>query len=231
MTSTASTTADTSVDTPARPLRRDAARNRELLLAAARTVFAERGLEATLDDVAKAAGVGVGTAYRHFGNKFELATAVLEEAIDAMVVMAEKALADEDPWRGLVSCLESALGLQAFNRGLREVLTSVSDPESVLRIKEKLEEPLTLLVQRAQAAGALRADVTVGDFKVLTVMVCAVADLAGETAPEIWRRYLALLLPGLRPGNDPLPVEALTLAQLDAASTSSCQYHWGGTGG
>ena len=217
-------------ETPARPLRRDAARNRQLLLDAAGTVFAERGLEATLDDVARAAGVGVGTAYRHFANKFELATAVLEDCIDAMVQSAEKALADEDAWRGLVGCLESALELQAFNRGLREVLMSVSDPQSVLRVKEKLEEPLTLLVRRAHAAGVLRPDITPGDFKVLTVMVCSVADLTGGTAPDAWRRYLALLLPGLRPGGEALPVPALTPEQLDAASLSSCQYHWGGAG-
>lgn len=214
---------------PARPLRRDAARNRQLLLDAARSVFAERGLEATLDDVARAAGVGVGTAYRHFANKFELATAVLEECIDVMVENAEKALVDEDPWRGLVGCLESALELQAFNRGLRDVLMSVSDPQSVLRVKEKLEEPVALLVQRAQAAGVLRADLTPGDFKVLTVMVCAVADLTGGTAPDAWRRYLALLLPGLRPGGEPLPVAALTPEQMDTASLSNCQYHWGGS--
>jgi AcrR family transcriptional regulator len=223
-----STTLSETAETPARPLRRDAARNRELLLTAARTVFAERGLEATLDDVARAAGVGVGTAYRHFGNKFELATAVLEECIDAMVGIAEKALVDEDPWHGLVTCLESALELQAFNRGLREVLMSVSDPQSVLRVKEKLESPITLLMERAQAAGVLRTDLTVADVKVLTVMVCSVADLTGSTAPDAWRRYLALLLPGLRPGGDPLPVEALSPEQMDAASLSSCQYSWGG---
>ncbi|OMQ15340.1 hypothetical protein A7K94_0210220 [Modestobacter sp. VKM Ac-2676] len=223
MTSSTSTTAET----PARPLRRDAARNRELLLDAARTVFAQRGLEATLDDVAREAGVGVGTAYRHFANKFELATAVLEECIDLMVAGAEKALADEDPWRGLVTCLESALELQASNRGVRDVLMSTSDPQSVLRVKEKLEEPVTLLVERAQAAGVLRTDLTPGDFKMITQMICAVAELAEGTAPEVWRRYLALLLPGLRPGGPPLPVAALSADQLDAASISQCQRVWG----
>ncbi|TWH74818.1 TetR family transcriptional regulator [Modestobacter roseus] len=223
MTSTMSTTAETA----ARPLRRDAARNRELLLEAARTVFAQRGLEATLDDVAREAGVGVGTAYRHFANKFELATAVLEECIDVLVANAERALADEDPWRGLVSCLESAMELQAFNRGLREVLMSASDPQSMLRVKEKLEEPLTELVERAQAAGELRTDLTPGDFKMITQMVCAVAELAEGTAPQIWRRYLALLLPGLRPGGPPLPVAALSADQLDAASLAQCHRAWG----
>ena len=222
-----STTAAPAAPT-ARSLRRDAVRNRQLLMAATRAVFVERCMVATPSYFARAAGVGVGTAYRHFANKFELATAVLEDCIDAMVQNAEKALADEDPWRGLVDCLESALELQAFNRGLREVLMSVSDPQSVLRVKEKLEEPLTLLVQRAQAAGVLRTDLTPGDFKVLTVMVCSVADLTGGTAPDAWRRYLALLLPGLRPGGAPLPVGPLSPAQMDAASLSSCQYHWGG---
>lgn len=221
MTSTVSTTAPDAVPSP-RPLRRDAARNRQLLLEAARTVFAQRGLEATLDDVARVAGVGVGTAYRHFSNKFELATAVLEECIDAMVAGAEKALADEDPWRGLVGCLESALELQASNRGLREVLMSVSDPQSVQRVKEKLEEPLTDLIGRAQGAGVLRGDLTPADFKVLTVMVCAAADLIGGVDPDAWRRYLALLLPGLRPGGPALPVEPISFEQLHAASLSQC---------
>src|SRR5487761_263657 len=82
---------------PARPLRKDAARNRELLIAAARDVFAQRGIEASLDDVARRAGLGVGTAYRHFANKYELLTALMAQTIDEIVEQAEYAATLEDP--------------------------------------------------------------------------------------------------------------------------------------
>src|ERR1700761_5574319 len=91
---------------PARPLRKDAARNRELLIEAAREVFARRGLEASLDDVAHHAGLGVGTAYRHFANKYELATALMQQTIDTIVASAEQALQADDPWVGLTDFLE-----------------------------------------------------------------------------------------------------------------------------
>src|ERR1700761_7454808 len=91
--------ASTSAAAPAAPpMRRDAARNRELPIAAAREVFAQRGLEASLDDVARHAGLGVGTAYRHFANKRELATALIDDAIDSIVALAEHAVAIEDAW-------------------------------------------------------------------------------------------------------------------------------------
>ena len=83
-------------------MRKDAARNRGLLIDAAREVFAQRGLEASLDDVAHRAGLGVGTAYRHFANKYELAGAILQHAVDEIVAHAEHALTVEDPWQALV---------------------------------------------------------------------------------------------------------------------------------
>lgn len=215
-------------ETSARPLRRDAARNRELLLAAARDVFARRGLEATLDDVAREAGVGVGTAYRHFANKHELASAVLDEVFATMSAHADAALADEDAWRGLVGFLESAMDLQSVNRGLREVLMSSTDPRNLQQLQDRLMEPFVALVERAQAAGEVRADVTMADFALLTVMLCAVADLTDGTAPTVWRRFLALLLPGLRPGGPSLPSDGLTAAQLTAATFTRCQRMSGG---
>src|SRR5580698_7780702 len=91
----------------AAPMRKDAARNRELLIAAGRDVFAKRGLEASLDDIARQAGVGVGTAYRHFANKFELAEAIMRTAIGEVVAAAEAALRVDDAWLGLVGFLEA----------------------------------------------------------------------------------------------------------------------------
>src|ERR671937_1450248 len=91
-----------------RPLRKDAARNRALLVQAAREVFAERGLEASLDDVAHHAGLGVGTAYRHFANKYELAQAILAESVDEVVELAERAATSDHPWAGSVAFVDRA---------------------------------------------------------------------------------------------------------------------------
>src|SRR5882757_7787943 len=108
---------------PDRPrLRRDAELNRRRLIAAAHEVFRERGLSATLDDVARHAGVGVGTAYRRFANKEELVDALYDDMVDRVEAIALDGLADPDPWRGLASSLERVCEVQAFDRGLREVM-------------------------------------------------------------------------------------------------------------
>src|SRR5436309_3103358 len=98
-----------------RPLRKDAARNRAALLEAARAVFAERGLDASMDDVAHRAGVGVGTAYRHFANKYELAGAILHEAVEEIVMLARDSAELPDPWDGLVHFLEGSCVAQIAN--------------------------------------------------------------------------------------------------------------------
>src|ERR1700728_5125884 len=100
------TSADVAGERP--PLRRDAERNRQRILAAAADVFTERGLDATLDEVAKAAGVGIGTVYRRFPDKETLVSELFRERIDALVTVAETACTAPDPWRGLVSYLEYA---------------------------------------------------------------------------------------------------------------------------
>src|ERR1700760_3898707 len=101
-----------------RPLRADAARNRERILAAATEVFAERGLHVTLDDIARHAGVGVGTVYRRFADK----DALIDERLAAFSQLAEEALAYESPWAGLERFLVSSLEQQAADRGLRELV-------------------------------------------------------------------------------------------------------------
>src|SRR3954466_15935276 len=100
------------------PLRRDAARNRERLLTAASELFAERGLDVTLHDIAHRAGVGVGTAYRRFANKEGAIDAAFERKVGEGAQLAEEALNDPDPWHGLVTYLEQASALQMRDRGL-----------------------------------------------------------------------------------------------------------------
>src|ERR671921_857965 len=101
-----------------RSLRKDAARNRERLLAAAAELFAERGLNVTLNDIAHRAGVGVGTAYRRFANKDEVIDALFEQRLEGVIAVAEDALRDPDPWRGLVTFLARSLEMQFGDRGL-----------------------------------------------------------------------------------------------------------------
>src|SRR3954469_15239178 len=104
-----------------RPLRKDAERNRQRLLAAAGELFAERGLDATLNDIAHHAGVGVGTAYRRFTNKEEVIDAYFESKLGEVARLAEKALQDADPWNGLVTYIEQSSALQMQDRGLMQI--------------------------------------------------------------------------------------------------------------
>lgn len=211
-------------DEPAiRPLRKDAARNRALLVQAAREVFAERGLEASLDDVAHHAGLGVGTAYRHFANKYELAQAILAEAIEQVLEMAERAAEAEDPWDGIVAFLEGAAEMQSSDRGLREVMMGVHDAEQMEQINDRLSAPLRSMVERAKGAGRIRPDVEVTDLGVVVLMLCTVADVTSDAAPGLWRRYLPMLLDGLRAGSE-LPVPPVPEDVLRKAMASHKQH-------
>jgi AcrR family transcriptional regulator len=173
------------------------------LVQAAREVFAERGLEASMDDVAHRAGLGVGTAYRHFANKYELALAILAEAIERVYQLVDDAVANPDPWAGLVSFVEGTAEMQSSDRGLREVLMGVHDAEQMEQVHDRLSGPLRELVERAKASGAVRADVESTDIGIVVTMLCTVADVTGDASPELWRRYLPMMLDGLRSGPEP----------------------------
>jgi AcrR family transcriptional regulator len=182
-----------------KPLRRDAQRNRERLLEAARELFAQRGLAVTLDDIAQRAGVGVGTAYRRFGSREELIVALFEERMHEIVSLAQEAFASDDPWTALVDFLTRMAELQAGDRGLKEVLLgSGAGRERVGRIRDELRPRAQALIERAQAAGAVRPDIDASDLPLLQMMIGAVADVAPPERPELWRRFLALLLDGIR---------------------------------
>lgn len=209
-----------------RPLRRDAEENRQRLLEAARDVFAESGFEATMDDVAARAGVGVGTAYRRFANKEELIAALFQDRVAELVEVAERALAEEDPWQGIVAYLEGTIELQSCDRGLKElVLSSPRSREFVTEARAQLKPRIDELVARAHSAGRLRPGIEATDLVMVQLMLSAVSDpAAGETA-DAWRRFLPLILDGL--GGDraeALPDKALTLEQLDAVMEASAQW-------
>ena len=201
-----------------RPLRRDAERNRQRILAAAAQVFTERGLDATLDDVARAAGVGVGTVYRRFPDKEALVAALFRERIDNLVTVAENACTAADPWQAIVSYLEYAAAALAGDTGLRQLMMfGTYDRDQVCYARDRMRPVISRLVQRAQAAGDLRSDFEATDVKMIAFMLASLAEYAAGVTPDVWRRYLAMLVDGLRPSRgdaSPLPVPAPTAREL-----------------
>ncbi len=202
-----------------RPLRADAERNRRRLLDAARTLFAERGLEVSLDDIAREAGVGVGTAYRRFRSRDEIVDALFDEHLADIIARAEAAAAVPDAWESLTGFYLDNMRAQAKNRGLKQLLhQSVDGREKVDAMRARVMPLLEAVIERAKAAGALREDVVLADFTVISVMIGATVDFAGAVDDTVWERYAALLLDGLRAGNHaPLPHESLDTAQLETA--------------
>jgi AcrR family transcriptional regulator len=204
-----------------RPLRADAARNRARLLAAARDVFAERGLDATMDEVARRAGVGVGTAYRRFRNRDDLIAALFEERLDEFMGILDDALVEPDPWRALSGFLERSMEMQAEDRGFKELLLQSDEGRERMRLFRAHIRPLVAdLVRRARDAGELRADVVEDDILLVSLMTGAVGEFAHGVEPQLWRRSLAIQLDGLRArrsGPSPLPVGPLDAEQVECA--------------
>jgi AcrR family transcriptional regulator len=190
-----------------RALRSDARRNRESVLDAARDCFAQAGLDAQMDDIAAAAGVGVGTVYRHFPTKQALAEAIAADHFDRLAASAREGLEEDDPWEGFATFLRSSAQAQAGDRALAEVMAA--EPEVMCDAANRradLHEALAELVRRAQTAGKLRRDLVPADVPML---ICGIgrATLAGSSGPTMsTRRYLEIMLDGLRaPGSGELP--------------------------
>ncbi|GAA4549234.1 TetR/AcrR family transcriptional regulator [Amycolatopsis samaneae] len=214
-------TRDAAPAAPARPLRRDAELNRRRILESAREVFSQRGLEATLDDIAHHAGVGVGTVYRRFPNKEHLVEAMFVDRLEEVGAMAEAALAADDPWQGFLDFAWKTVELHSSDRGLREVMLSKAfGRERVAEVKNRLVPLITEVVERAQASGQLRPDFSVTDMPMLHQMIGEVIEYTHAVRPEVWRRYFALLLDGLRaePGRAELPHGPMCIDDLDAAA-------------
>jgi AcrR family transcriptional regulator len=207
--------------TAERPLRADAERNRQLILEAARALFAERGLAVSLDDIAARAGVGVGTVYRRFPDKEDLIDALFEDRIGELSKIAADALEGDDAWLGLATFLESGLALQAADRGLHEVLLgSVHGRDRLKHARAQMKPLVDALVARAHASGKLRPDVEPTDMGLIHLMLGAVVDYTRDIEPEAWRRFLTIVLDGLRADRrkpTPLPTGALGMDEMDDA--------------
>jgi AcrR family transcriptional regulator len=204
-----------------RPLRRDAERNRQRIMESAGVLFAERGLSVSMDDIARHAGVGVGTVYRRFPDKELLIEALFEEHMDHVVGFARDALAMESAWAGLCSFMDRALCQQAANRGLKELMISSGHGQAhVARGREELAPLLEEMVARAQESGELRPDVSVTDFALLQMSLGSIIDYTRDADPDIWRRCLGLMLDGMRTQRErptALPGPALDMEQVECA--------------
>jgi AcrR family transcriptional regulator len=206
--------------TPDRPLRRDAQANRDRIVAAARSVFASEGIGAPVEEIARLAGVGMGTLYRRFPTKDALVDAVFADTLAAIELAARDALAADDPWAGFCAFLDRAFALHAENRGLKDVVMTRSASRAAAEsARARLRPLIAAIVARAQADGSLRSDFRTEDIPVLFWAVGRVIEATAEVAPGAWRRHVGIVLDGLRAqAATPLPGPALTRTQLDRAS-------------
>lgn len=188
-----------------RPLRADAARNRKLLLAAAADEFAERGLDASVADIARRAGVGKGTVFRHFATKDDLLAAIVLDRIEALNAAGARLLEAADPGAALLEFLTIAAH-QRQQHDLSFLLGAIELNAEVTRVHAQLVQTIDALVDRAHAHGAVRADVTGTDVFLLMCAPNYVTSYVPDAPPDLWRRYLAIIFDGLRPdGAHPLP--------------------------
>ncbi|MFE0044285.1 TetR/AcrR family transcriptional regulator [Streptomyces albireticuli] len=201
------------------PLRRDARRNRELLVAAAREIYAEQGVDAPLDDIARRAGVGNATLYRRFPTRGALIEAVFGEGLTDTLRRGEDARHAEDAWEGLVRYLEYIFAGLAEDRGANDLMTTgVQGIPSLEALKAHHHGTVSLLIHRAQDQGTLRGDVVVEDLLFALAALGRVVPASETVAPGAWRRHLHLLLDGLRAeAARPLPVPPLAPGQLAGA--------------
>jgi AcrR family transcriptional regulator len=208
-------------DATDRPLRADAERNRQRIVAAASALFAERGVDVSMDDIAAAAGVGIGTVYRRFPDREALIEALFEDKLARVAALARGALEVEDPWEAFETFFRGAASLQARDRGLHEVLLSADrGRERVAAIRNTIRPVAMQLVRRAKEAGALREDLSTFDIPMMQVALTAVAAITRDVAPGYYERLVAVFLDGLRrrPGGaTPMPAPPLDVEQFTTA--------------
>jgi AcrR family transcriptional regulator len=182
-----------------RPLRADAARNREKLLAAAKRLFGERGVEVPMEHIARQAGVSIGTLYAHFPTRETFFAAIFPERLRALDTLREKAMAEPDPWQAFVGYLEGLFALHAEDRGLNDVLAgAIPNATGVVESCHRSAGHMGELIDRAIESGHLRADFTMSDMAVLTRAMAQVIRDSLDTAPHEWRRFLGIYVAGLR---------------------------------
>ncbi|WP_406061556.1 TetR/AcrR family transcriptional regulator [Streptomyces sp. NBC_01077] len=180
-------------------MRADARRNHERLLTEARATFGEQGADAPLEEIARRAGVGIGTLYRHFPTRAELLNSVFQEALAELLHRSGELAEAEEPCRALVEWLRALIAHAGEYRGLAHALMSASyDRSSALaQCSEPLRAAGERLLGRAREAGQVRADVSIGDLMQLTNAIALAAEQCPEDT-ELADRLLALTLRGIK---------------------------------
>jgi AcrR family transcriptional regulator len=210
-------------DSAIRPLRADAQRNHDRIIAATHEAFAESGLDTPVEEIARRAGVGAATVYRRFPNREVLLRAIVDARLAELEPALAAALSAEDPWEGLLAALHAILDIQVRNLAFLQVLAQAGAmPHLKSELAERVMAPLYELFARAQAAGELRADLEPAEVHQLIRMVAVTATEGRDCAAGPgWRRYLALLADGLRtPTPSHLPPRA---SAADGAGPQPCR--------
>jgi AcrR family transcriptional regulator len=188
--------AATETTTPRRQ-RADARRNRESVLESARAEFAEHGLDAQIDDIARGAGVGVGTVYRHFPQKDDLLKALAQARFEGLAEHARLALEAEDGWQGFVEFMTYSAQVMASDQMLSEAMDERGEICGGAAASVGLIDLVTQMVERAKLEGKLRADTEPWDVPGL---ICGIGR-AVRAAPGVpaltWQRHLEIILAGL----------------------------------
>jgi AcrR family transcriptional regulator len=202
--------------TGTRPLRRDARESRDKLIAAARAEFAAQGVDASLEKVARAAGVSIGTLYRHFPTRMDLLLAALGPRLQEFVEGATEAMEVKDPWDGFVAYLENLFAVQAGDRGFNDFLSRrFPGNAETERIHDEMCGQIEDVLVRAQAAGRARPDITQADIVNLIWSNGRIIDATSAKAPTAWRRQLHLMLDAYRAERaHPIPEPPMTDDQL-----------------
>ena len=183
-----------------RPLRADARRNREKVLAAAAAAFVEAGFDAQVEDIARRAGVGVGTVYRHFPTKDALVDALAEAHFGCLADIVEAALDDEgDPWEIFADTIWKAAAPAVDDVAMCEIIAGHPGAIALAPLNRKrLEAASMTLIARAKASGSMRPDATVDDVRTIMCGFGHIAAAQRGGAPLSWERYLTIVLDGLR---------------------------------
>lgn len=186
--------------------RRDVARNRQALVDAARSAFTEQGLQAALEPIAVAAGLGNATLYRHFPTRAALWEAVLVEPMQEVLDLVHhcRELSTSDPWDGFATFVRQTAGIEARRTGFSELMTTdYRDAPELLRLRIAVQDGVDALFSAGQAAAVIRADATLPDVALLQLSIAETIRTFGRVAPEAYRRWVDLVLDGFRAADVP----------------------------
>ncbi|MEU2269551.1 helix-turn-helix domain-containing protein [Streptomyces olindensis] len=210
-------------DSAGPPMRSDAERNRGRIIAAARTVFGRDGLHASMASVAREAGVGIATIFRHFPAKEELVAAVFADRMEAYAQATAEALANPDPWDGFTGYIQEVCAMQAADRGFADMMTmSFPGAQSLEALRAQAYQGFLELIDRAKDSGQLREDFTSRDLVLLLMANAGVLSATGDAAPDAWRRLVAWMIQSFQaPVRGPLPEPPEDAALYEAMHRAS----------